>query len=396
MKHILILGLLALLSFAARAQSATMAFEPTAWQAVLAKARQTHRPIFVYAYSRGCHFCKQMETTTFQDPAATGYYNATFVAYKVDMEADTAFARHYDINGFPTYLYLDERGSPLHRSSGAKQAAAFVADARAAFEPRMAFYTLQRQYQDGNRTPDLLYRYSQALEYSSQRQNPQSQVVAEYLATQSAEQLRNEHNLRYIFGYSTPQTDQYFLGHQPDFTPWFSTEERRKKADRILARRAYDAGRKTDGSAWLALRKLISTSFADTARANTIATINFLEARRDWIKYARATRQHSLQASPDYQTLYKSAKYVNFFGKDQPTAQRQEALAAILDVMPTVLKQERNYENLLLHAQLLHQAHRPEPARAAAQAALELAKQQKVPDEDAQELLQTLQSKTNK
>ncbi|MGO8609221.1 thioredoxin family protein, partial [Rhizobium johnstonii] len=77
------------------------------------KAQQLQRPVFVYAYSPGCHFCQQMEKTTLRSAAVAAYYNATFVSVKVDVTVDTAFARRYDIHGFPTYLYFDSAGQPL-------------------------------------------------------------------------------------------------------------------------------------------------------------------------------------------------------------------------------------------------------------------------------------------
>ncbi|NVO32676.1 thioredoxin family protein [Hymenobacter lapidiphilus] len=380
----------------ARAQTASLAFEPTSWEAALAKARQTQRPIFVYAYAPGCHFCQEMESITFQDPTVAAYYNATFVAFKVNTEVDTAFTRRYDIASFPTYLYLDEAGNPLHRGGGAKPAADFVADARAAFAPETAFYGLQRQYQSGNRTPDLLYRYSRALNFPTRREVPQAQVVAEYLTTQTAEQLRSEQNLRYIFAQYTPQTNRFFLTHQADFAPWFSAKERQQKADWALRGLASEAGEQPDNQAFQELQQLIKTSFADTAQASALATINFLEMRRDWAGYAQATRRYSQLPAPDKNRLINTAKYVYYFGKEQGPTRQQQAVAAVLDLMPVLLKQERNYENLLLHAQLLLQARRESPARAAAQAALQQAKLQKESGEEAQELLQALNAKAKK
>ncbi|SDY71484.1 thioredoxin family protein [Hymenobacter psychrophilus] len=396
MKRMITLGLLCLITLMARAQTASLAFEPASWEAALTKARQTQRPIFVYAYAPGCHFCKEMESSTFRDPTVAAYYNDTFVAFKVNIEVDTAFTRRYDIASFPTYLYLDAAGNPLHRSGGAKSAADFVADARAAFAPQTAFYSLQQQYMLGSRTPDLLYRYSRALNFPTRRQTTQAQVVAEYLATQSAAQLRNEQNMRYVFEYSTPQTDRYFLAHQVDFTPWFPAEARQRKADRILMRQAFDAGQKADDLDLQQLRHLIKVSFADTARANSLATINFLESRRDWARYARATRRYSQLPAPDKYTLSKTATYVYYFAKEQGPQQQQQAVAAALEVMPMLLKQEHNYANLLLHAKLLLQARRQAPARAAAQAALQQAKLQKESGEEAQELLQALNAKAEK
>ncbi|MET4106957.1 hypothetical protein ABIB60_002316 [Hymenobacter sp. UYP22] len=354
------------------------------------KAQQLQRPVFVYAYSPGCHFCQQMEKTTLRNAALATYYNTAFVSVKVDVTVDTAFARRYDINGFPTYLYFDSAGQPLHRSSGEKPAAAFIADAQAAFQPQTAFYALQRQYQAGNRSPDLLYRYSQALNSSNQRRNPQAQVLTEYLATQSALQLKSEKNIRYLFEQYSAPTDEYIIRHQADFAPYFPAAVVQKRAYRILAARAFDAGKQTSGEAFRTVQELAHTQFADTAQAGHTARINFWEGRRDWLRYAQATRRYSLLASPDPYTLRKSATYLYHFGEEQGPERQQQALQEILAVLPVLLQAERSYESLLLCARLEHQAHRLAPARQLAEEALAIAPQHHETGEEAQTLLAAL------
>ncbi|GAB3287986.1 hypothetical protein GCM10027348_03190 [Hymenobacter tenuis] len=291
-----------------------------------------------------------MEATTFQDAAAATYYNRTFISYQVNITMDTAFARRYDIASFPTYLYLDETGKLLHRSLGAKPAAEFIADAKAAFVPESAFYALQRRYQAGERTADLLYAYSRALEFSSEAQSPQSRVLTEYLATQSAEQLRSEKNLRFLFTQTNAATNEFFLQNQAAFQRYYPASEVQRKAERLLARLAAEAGKSKDATAFSRVRHLVSTSFPDTARAHSLATINFLEARRDWVAYAGATLRHTRRPNPDAYTLRKTATYVHYFGQEQGLARQQEALGLALKFMPVLLRQEKTYENTLLHA----------------------------------------------
>lgn len=392
MKTIFIVLSLLLFAFIGHAQHAAIAFESTSWSMALQKARQARKPVFVYAYSPGCHFCQKMERTTLHDVGATAYYNATFISFKVNVEADTAFARRYDIDGFPTYLYLDSTGTLLHRSSGEKPAVDFIADAYSAFQPQTAFYELQRQYQAGNRNASLLYRYSKALEHSTQHQNPQAQVFTEYLATQSAAQLQSEHNLRYIFGQYTAPAEQYILLHQTAFQPYFSIDDTQRRAYQILAKMAFKAGINSEDNEFRQVQLLARTNFADTIRSNAMAVINFWEGRRDWVRYAQATRRYSQHPNPDRYTLQKTATYLYYFGKEQGSDRQQLALREVLEVLPVLLKQERSYENLLLYAKLLQQAHRPIQAKQLAQEALAKAQQQHETGEEAATLLATLRN----
>lgn len=390
MRTIFILLVLLLFTFAGQAQHAAIAFESSSWSVTLQKARQARKPVFVYAYSPGCHFCQKMEQNTLHDAAATTYYNATFISFKVNVKADTAFARRYDIDGFPTYLYFDSTGTLLHRSSGEKPAIDFIADAHDAFQPQTAFHALQRQYQAGNRSASLLYRYSKALEHSTQHQNPKAQVFTEYLATQSAAQLQSEHNIRYIFGQYTSPAEQYILLNQTAFQPYFTVDDTQRRAYQILAKMAFKAGTSSEDSEFRQVQLLARTNFADTMRASAMAVINFWEGRRDWVRYAQATRRYSQQPNPDQYTLQKTATYLYYFGKEQGSDRQQLALQEILAVLPVLLQQERSYENLLLYAKLLQQARRPVQAKRLAQEALVKAQQQHETGDEAAALLSTL------
>ncbi|UOQ76132.1 hypothetical protein MUN84_16225 [Hymenobacter sp. 5516J-16] len=333
-----------------------------------------------------------MAATTFRESSATAYYNATFVSYQVDITADTAFARRHDIVSFPTYLYFDATGKPLHRSLGAKPAAEFIADGQAAFHPKQAFYALQRRYNAGNRSVRTLYAYSTALTSSSQKQNLQAQVIDEYLATQSAKQLRSERNLRYIYTHASPRTDLFLIQHQDLFQPWYKSLEIQKKAERTLTNMAFTAGRANDTATLRRVRQLVLASFPDTVRANSLATINFLEGQRNWVSYARATLRFAQSPHADLYTLRKTATYVKYFGKEQGPAREQESLQLVAELLPLLLQRQKDYQNTLLYAQVLHLLHQETQALSVAQEALRLAQAEQESAEEASTLLVEIQA----
>ena len=63
---------------------------PVAWypwgEEAFARARETHRPIFLSIGYSTCHWCHVMERESFENAATAAILNAHFVAIKVDRE----------------------------------------------------------------------------------------------------------------------------------------------------------------------------------------------------------------------------------------------------------------------------------------------------------------------
>jgi hypothetical protein len=127
-----------------------------------------------------------------------------------------------------------------------------------------------------------------------------------------------------------------------------------------------------------------------------LATINFLEGRRDWAAYAQATYHYSRRSNADLYTLRKTATYVRHFGQELGPVRQQEALHRVLEFMPMLLKQQKNYQNMLLHANLLHQSRQEAQALMAAQEALMLIQSEHESGDDAKALIAEIKTTQNK
>jgi thioredoxin-like negative regulator of GroEL len=103
---------------------AALADEPSAeipWITGTTKALkasgESGRPVVVDLWAVWCEPCKVMEKTTFRDPGVLAAIEG-FVPLKVDADADTVFVERYDIEIFPTTLFLDEDGREITRLTG--------------------------------------------------------------------------------------------------------------------------------------------------------------------------------------------------------------------------------------------------------------------------------------
>ncbi|MFP5041241.1 thioredoxin family protein [Parasediminibacterium sp. JCM 36343] len=115
------------LTFCSYAQG--IEFEHGTWAEVLAKAKQTEKPIFVDVYTSWCGPCKRMAKDVFPMAEVGKAYNANFICYTVDAEKGEGMkiASQYEVNSYPTYLFLKADQSLIMKSMGSMASEKFIA-----------------------------------------------------------------------------------------------------------------------------------------------------------------------------------------------------------------------------------------------------------------------------
>ncbi|SEI54413.1 Thioredoxin-related protein [Dyadobacter sp. SG02] len=392
MKKPLYLILLIFCATICRAQS--IAFTTTSWDEAVQNAGKSGKQIFVYAQTKSCRFCRQMEKEVFTDKNVVDYYNANFINYKIDIEdggAGEALSKQHGIVGFPTYLYFDKKGEKLHQSSGFKPADDFIRDGRNASDPHTALFSMLATYNGGEKSPELLFNLSKALKYYMVDNNPKEKVTDEYLSTQPANALGSEKNLRFIFetdlDFKSTAT-QYLLQNQEKFIPLFGKPEVEKRAQRIMTGTAGIAGRQNDLILMSGLRKVAAGNFADSIKMLSLVQIYFYGGREDWLNYAKSTLKYgNTIGAADWQTMYETGAYLNYFAKDR------ETLSIGAEIMSKVVNLNRTYDHLRIYAQLQKKAGNKELALKAAEAALQISNEKGESGDEARELIEELTKK---
>ncbi len=84
------------------------------------EAVKQKRPYFVTFYTSWCSWCKKMKATTFEDAGVARLVRAGYLAYRLDAEQGEGImlARQYGVTGFPTTVFFDAAGTPIHSLSG--------------------------------------------------------------------------------------------------------------------------------------------------------------------------------------------------------------------------------------------------------------------------------------
>jgi len=181
MKKILLTTILFLVLYTTYAQG--VHFEQgLTWQQIIAKAKAEHKMIFVDCYATWCVPCRQMDADVYPVDSLGDYMNQRFVSVKIQMDRtpkdnDTVkswyataayFEKEYNISAYPSFLFFDENGKAVHKSTGYHDVTGLKRLAEKGQNPNEQWYTLMEAYRAGklpySKLPELVFQARYALD----------------------------------------------------------------------------------------------------------------------------------------------------------------------------------------------------------------------------------------
>ncbi len=81
-------------------------------------AAETNRPVLIYASSKHCRYCREMERRTLADPVVADVVSGEFVATTLDGDEDGRLLNELGVKAFPTIVVVMPRGDILTRVEG--------------------------------------------------------------------------------------------------------------------------------------------------------------------------------------------------------------------------------------------------------------------------------------
>jgi thioredoxin-related protein len=140
------------------------------WQQVIEAASRENKYIFVDCYASWCGPCKLMDKEVYPSGSVGQFMNDRFISIKLQMDSTTHdmnsvqtwystahdFQEQFSIHAYPSFLFFSTDGALVHKDVGAKDAVGFLRIAQTALEPQKQYYTLLRQYNQGNLPDSLL------------------------------------------------------------------------------------------------------------------------------------------------------------------------------------------------------------------------------------------------
>ncbi len=201
------------------AQGISFEKEGTAWADILKKAKTENKIVFVDAYTSWCGPCKVMAKNIFPLPEVGDVFNAKFVNAKIDMENGEGpeIAKQYNVQAYPTYIFVNGDGELVHRALGSMPAPKFIAVGEAAADPERQFFSLKKKYEAGEKSADFLKKFAYSCQ-DAQETALMSKAADAYLATQK-DWMTGE-NIEFILKFTTSMespTFGYLLKNQAAF-----------------------------------------------------------------------------------------------------------------------------------------------------------------------------------
>ncbi len=221
--------------------SAGIHFIHESWTDAVVRAKKENKLIFLDAYTSWCGPCKMMNAQIFPQAGVGDFYNARFVAVKVDMEKGEGpgLAKQLGINAYPTFLFVQSDGKAVHRAVGFHDADQFLELGKTALDVSQRTGALDDRFNKGDRSPVFLKDYSFKL---FETLDPRRTVVAEkYLQTQFNWSTPDNRDFIYRFA-EIPQSCMYvyMAGHRAEFQKQYGKEEANVRIMTIAAERLTD------------------------------------------------------------------------------------------------------------------------------------------------------------
>jgi thioredoxin-related protein len=353
-------------------------FTHASWDEILKEAERLNRPIFLDAYTAWCGPCKRMAKDVFTQKAVGEFYNANFVCAKIDMEKDAdgpRLARMYEVNAYPTLLFINPKGEVKHRHMGGMSSDQFVGlgkEAVGKFDDSPQYAT---KYDAGDKSPALLRDYAYSLKRSLR---PPMRIANEYIDTQKGQWDKPE-NLRFIYDFCIDADSRMFdllVQHKIQIESLMEAEN--KNAFQMKVKSACES----------TVNKAIEYKSADLLK----------DAKLKMRQYAPVyAEEFALKADMDYtaKTQGKASAYASYCGKYIKLVSSENPSIAIslsgeaLGYYPddkTILKKATEWTakaakttnkpaDHFAHAKLLQKTGNQKKALEVAQKALDLAKQ---------------------
>lgn len=278
-------------------QSQGIVFEHGTWEETLQKAQKSGKIIFLDAYTSWCGPCKLLSRNTFPDSAVGVFFNERFVNAKMDMEKGEGpkLAERYGVNVYPTLLFIDASGNMVHRAVGYHLPDQLLDLGKKALDPATQIGGLQQQYNGGDRSPDFLLRYLEAL---SAAYDPQAGPVAnQYLATQ--QDLSTPANLQMIALYADDPMSaafRYMTTHREVFDQKFGKEFVEARIQTVFDQYVMLHPRME----WSQMETLIRSVYPENSDEKaSLFKMNWLKGKEDVPGFLEAAYSHYMKYASD-------------------------------------------------------------------------------------------------
>lgn len=350
------------------------------------KARTENKFVFLDAYTSWCGPCKMMSSRVFPDSALGVFFNERFISLKIDMEKGEgpSLALGYNVEYYPTLLFLDADGKVLHKAVGFHNAEELQKLARTAIDPAGNLMALEARYRAGERNAELLRALTIA---KSAAYDPAAgQLANDYLKTQT--NPGSVENMDFIMRYvDDPFSEgfRFLQNNRAAFERKYTAQDVKQKMDLVFDDYLQRHPRLQLGE----VQRLYGAVYPEQGeRLASNYRLTYYRQREDMKNFALSAIDHYTRFPSDDADELNEMAYLFVQNVTDPDMLRK----AVEWSEKSVALQESNYNQDTL-ARLYWQTGRKKQAAAAARRSIELAKKAGEDASQTEQLLQKINGK---
>ncbi len=266
-------------------------FDKGEWKEVLAKAKKENKLIFVDAYATWCGPCKMMDRDVFSQEKVGEYFNTQFVNAKIDMEKGEGIklARSFGVMAYPTLIFANGDGEVVHRSVGYHDSDQLIELGEAAQDPSRNMGSIAAKYDQGDRSPELLYRL--ALTKLDAMDGTYEQVAEEYLKTQK--NWNTKENREFIYRMVNDLDSdmaRHIVNHKEDYEEHLGERAVSGKINELVQNQVARAQSEADLKSIEELYAKLYPSQGEEMAGRL--KMGYYAQKEDWSGFAKATNVH--------------------------------------------------------------------------------------------------------
>ena len=369
-----------------------------------AEAAKQHKLIFMDCFTTWCGPCREMSSKAFPDKNVGDYFNAHFICMQMDMEKGEGvdIQKQYNIDAFPTSLFLNESGVIQDVHVGYSSPEQFIESGKTALDVDNNYVGLEERFKIGENDTSFLKKFIAAT-YDRDLDNGEKalKIYWDDILETDLYKAENFNLFHYYEKDINSVAYKFIFAHQNEFLEKYVSKNDYSK----FGRRAKLAMQNDSDMMYLKAAQAIKPALDknDTVlfkQAKNIAMQSKYDESRyivciTEIPYCKLTGRWGdfLKETQIYLSAYGAAKpylYNGIAWSIYENADDQTALAKALEYSETSLKYSKDYENEDTYAHLLYKLKRYDEALKAANEAIELANKSKEEPNSTNDLLKDI------
>ena len=263
-------------------------FDKSEWKEILAKAKKEKKLIFVDAYAAWCGPCKMMDRDVFSQKEAGDFFNAKFVNAKIDMEKGEGIglSRSFGVMAYPTLLFVNSSGNVVHRAVGYHNPGQLLELGEAALDPSRNMGSIADKYEQGDRSPELLYTL--ALAKLDAMDGTYEEVAEEYLKTQNDWNTKENREFIYRMVNSTDsEMAKHLVHHKKDYEAHLGSQAVAGKINELVQNQVANATSEADLKSIEDIYAVLYPGKAEEMVSRL--KMGYYAQKEDWSGFAKAT-----------------------------------------------------------------------------------------------------------